>query len=206
MTTDHLDMPEDHMDELYHSNNPLVSFVHNNRLNNIKTLINKPNQKVLDAGCGEGHLIAKLKNKIPSNEYHGIDITKIALKKAKERCPYAKLSKQNLNKLNYKDETFDIIICTEVLEHIYEYKEVIEELKRTLKTGGTLILTFPNETLWTISRFLLRRKPIKVPDHVNSFTPNKIKVVTNLKPIKQINMPFHLPFIISLGSLIAFKK
>jgi hypothetical protein len=75
-----------------------------------------------------------------------------------------------------------------------------------LKKDGYLIITFPNETLWTISRFFLGRRPIKVPDHVASFTPRKMKKLVKLKLVKKINLPFRLLFFVSLGSLLKFRK
>ena len=199
-------MPKDHMDALYNSANPLVKFVHNQRLNQIVKMISCQNEKILDAGCGEGHLIQKLYLKNEKNSYYGIDIAKIALQEAKKRCPYAKLYKMNLSKINFQNESFDTIICTEVLEHIYEYKNVIKELKRVLKRNGDFIISFPNEILWTISRFFLRKKPIKVPDHVNHFMPNNIKSLMGLQLISKIGLPFKLPFSCSLNYLMKFKK
>lgn len=204
---DHLFMPKDHMNELYNSKNPLVKFIHAGRLNSIVKIIpRKSGLKILDAGCGEGHLIEKLYKNNSNNICYGIDITEIALQKAKERCPYAKFEKKDLSKIDFDDNFFDIVICTEVLEHIFEYKTVIEELKKVVKDDGYLIITFPNETLWTTGRFLLGRKPIKASDHVNSFNPNKISSAVNMKLIQQINLPFRLPFFLSLGCLMVFKK
>lgn len=200
-------MPEDHMDKLYNSKNPLVRFVHNNRLNYIINVTpNDDGLKILDAGCGEGHLIEKLFHKKNKNFYYGTDISETALRKAKQRCPFAEFKLINLSEMDFENNFFDVIICTETIEHILNYGEALKNLKRILKNDGYLIITFPNEILWTISRFFLGRKPIKVPDHVNSFTPNKIKSILKMKFVSQRNMPFKLPFFISLGCLLKFKK
>ena len=87
-----------------------------------------------------------------------------------------------------------------------DYQVVLNELKRVLKKGGFFLVTFPNEFLWTVSRFLLRRDPVKVPDHVNSFDPLQMKSLINLEVVKQIQLPFNMPFIMSLGSLMKFRK
>ncbi len=204
---DHLYMPENNMEEVYHSKNGLVSFVHNQRLEKIMECIPAGNElKILDAGCGEGHLIERLHEKNKHNEYYGADITDIAIQKFKERCSFATIKKMDLDNLQYADEMFDVVVCTEVLEHIYEYKDVIAELKRVTKKGGLLIITHPNEVLWTISRFLLGRNPIRVPDHVNAFTPGHIQKVVGYPRVNTINLPFGLPFAFSLGRLYEFKK
>ncbi|MCM2325890.1 MAG: class I SAM-dependent methyltransferase, partial [Candidatus Woesearchaeota archaeon] len=138
-------------------------------------------------------------------DYFGVDITDVALEKARKKCK-ANFTNQDLTKMSFKDETFDCVTCSEVLEHIYEYRKVLKELKRVLKKNGLLIITFPNETNWTISRFLLLRRPVKVPDHVNSFSPNQMKKDVGMRLAKQSNMPFGLPFFASLGSLMVFRK
>ena len=194
------------MENLYNSKNFLVRFVHCQRLDVIVNSVCCNNgMRVLDAGCGEGQLIEKLYEKNKSN-YYGADITEIALKKAKARCPFANFSEMNLADLKFEDGFFDVIIITEVLEHVIEYRAVVAELKRVLKKGGFLIVTFPNEFLWTVSRFLLGRRPIKVPDHVNSFNPSKIKKLIGMELITRKNLPFGGPFSFSLGGFMNFKK
>lgn len=204
---DHLHMPADHMENLYDSKNPLVKFVHLNRLKSISDQIStEKEQRILDAGCGEGHLLERLHRLSPHSHYYGVDITQAALEKAQERCPWATLKSANLSGTGFPPAYFDVVVCTEVLEHVYEYEAVIRELKRVLRPGGRLILTFPNETLWTCCRFLLGRKPVKVPDHVNSFSPRLMKAQVNLKLENQTNLPFRLPFFLSLSCLMEFRK
>ncbi len=202
-------MERDHMEKLYSSKNLLIKYIHMGRLKKIMSLIPKrKNIKILDAGCGEGQLLSMISKKFGSLnlKLYGTDITTISLKSAKKRIKNTKFSLQDLRNLDYKDEFFDIIICTEVIEHIPEYKKVLKELKRVLKKVGTLIISFPNEFLWTISRFFLRRKPIREPGHVNSFSPKKIIKEVNLKVKKRINIPFELPSFLALTRIIVFMK
>ena len=205
--TSHLYMPEDHMENLYDSANPLVKFVHLQRLDAIAKLIPRSEKIVfLDAGCGEGHLIERLYQQNPGREYYGVDITPAALEKAKERCSWGTFKQAYLSSTEFPDDFFDCIVCTEVIEHVNDYQTVIQELKRILKPGGSLMITFPNEVLWTVSRFLLKRKPVKVPDHINSFNPRVMNSLVNLKLERRQNLPFELPFFLSLGCLMKFIK
>ena len=207
MQTTPLHMPEDHMDELYNSKNFLVKYVHRNRLKNlVKTLPNEDGLKVLDAGCGEGHLLELLIKRNKNNIYYGIDLTPEALKKAKERCPDVRFIEGDLSKIDIEDSFFDFIICTETLEHVDAYQKVINEFKRLLKPGGYLVITFPNEFWWTVSRFLLGRRPIKVPDHINSFSPGSMQKYVSLPLVKSMGLPFSWSFWVSLGQLMKFKK
>lgn len=205
--TDYLFMPEDHMDELYNSGNPLVRFVHRQRLRVIANLLPATDGlRVLDAGCGEGHLTQQMQRRRPGGAYFGADATTVALDKARARCPFGTFHLVELSALDFADEFFDVIVATEVLEHVIHYEAVIGELKRVLKPGGLLIVTFPNEVLWTISRFVLRRRPVKIVDHVNSFSPQWMARLVGLPVVRQINLPFRLPFSISLGALMCFRK
>ncbi len=201
-------MEEDHMEKLYNSKNPFIKYVHFGRLKKIAELVpKKTNMKILDAGCGEGHLLFETSKFIDSsNKLYGIDILDVALKKAKERVKDGDFSLQNLENLKIKDNLFDVIMCTEVIEHIPNYKKVISELKRVLKKDGLLIISFPNENLWTICRFFLGRRPIKVPEHCNSFSPSDIINEVNLKVNKRINLPFGFPHFLSLTRILVFKK
>lgn len=201
-------MEEDHMEKLYNSKNPLIKYIHLGKLKKVIDLIpKKKNIKILDAGCGEGHLLFEVSKLIDSsNKLYGTDILDVALEKAKERVKGGSFSLQNLESLNFKNNSFDVIMCTDVIEHIPNYKKVLSELKRVLKEDGTLIISFPNETLWTISRFFLGRKPIKVPEHCNSFSPRDLINEVNLKVDKRFNIPFGLPHFLSLTRILVFKK
>lgn len=42
-----------------------------------------------------------------------------------------------------KEETYDVIVCTEVLEHVYDFQNAIKEMYRILKKGGTLLVSTP---------------------------------------------------------------
>jgi hypothetical protein len=50
---------------------------------------------------------------------------------------------QNLCALTYGDDTFDLMICNDVFEHVYDLPGAIEEIYRVLKPGGRLLATFP---------------------------------------------------------------
>ena len=202
-------MENDHMEKLYNSKNPLVRYIHVERLKKIVSLIPKQkNLKILDAGCGEGQLLLRIQKIFSSfnAELYGVDVTNVALERAKKRAPKSKFSLQDLKNLNYENNFFDVIICTEVIEHVPEYQKVLRELKRILKDRGVLIISFPNEPLWILSRFFLGRRPIKIPDHYNSFSPKKLIKEVNLKVKEKINIPFRLPSTMALTRIIVFEK
>jgi len=99
-------MPKNHMDKLYKSANPLVKYAHNNRLDSIVNNFSlKINSKVLDAGCGEGHLIERLSRK-NKNTYYGLDLTDVALEAAKSRVPNTVFTIGDITNLPFEDGFF----------------------------------------------------------------------------------------------------
>ena len=104
------------------------------------------NKKVLDVGCATGYLGKEFAKR--GAEVTGIDIAKAALKKASEVLSFVKLVDLNDGKLPFKDKTFDLIVASEVIEHLFKPSIILKEFKRVLKDDGKLIITTPNLLYW----------------------------------------------------------
>ena len=101
----------------------------------------EPNSKVLDVGCNGGTLGIHLINK--DCHVNGIDIVKELVELAKRRGIYAEEGcAEDLSR--YNDNSFDFVICGEVLEHLYDPYPAVEEAYRVLKPGGKYIFTVPH--------------------------------------------------------------
>jgi len=105
--------------------------------------VNKSNKnsKILDLGCGDGRCCA-IWNEI--GETSGIDLSTSAMKNARERYPFINFQSGNATNTSHNDNSFDIIISQEVIEHIAVQSEYIDECSRLLRGNGFLILTTPN--------------------------------------------------------------
>lgn len=122
----------------------------NNRMNVVLALAPlKKSDTVLDIGCswgGSSYYFMKLVNRIV-----GVDIDRDSMKDAKEILGknYYKFAPicSDATCLPFKEETFDIVMCIEIIEHITEDKLFIKELHRVLKKGGYLYLTTPNSSV-----------------------------------------------------------
>ncbi len=102
---------------------------------------------LLDIGCGNGRLYDFLKNE-PIN-YIGIDNNKKFLKIATNRYPKTKFKYADVTKLPFSAKSFDSIWCIAVLHHLPTKTlrlSACEEMKRTLKKSGSLMITVWN--LW----------------------------------------------------------
>jgi len=108
------------------------------------SLVVKKHQKFpanhLDIGSGSGDLISLLSSKIDVHS-RACDYTKELMQIPTVVVDIVDL---NLEKLPYEDGSFDIVTCTEVIEHLEHYRETIREMYRVLKEDGTLVVTTPN--------------------------------------------------------------
>ena len=97
--------------------------------NFLKHKIEDSNGLMLDVGCGEGRHIFGVMESYPQMKCIGIDPHKDSLKKAEEGYEYfqsisnagAEFMEASAYCLPFPDETFDLVVCSEVLEHLHEY-------------------------------------------------------------------------------------
>tara|TARA_R110000824_G_scaffold194375_5_gene376994 strand:+ start:4534 stop:5175 length:642 start_codon:yes stop_codon:yes gene_type:complete len=100
------------------------------------------NSIVLDIGCNTGLFAIPLQEK--KNCYvRGIDIVPELVEKAKKRGVRAEIGEaENLSQ--FENNKFDVVLCCEVLEHLFNPMHAISEIHRVLKVGGKLIVTVPH--------------------------------------------------------------
>jgi SAM-dependent methyltransferase len=119
--------------------------------------------RVLDAGCGGGrHLCEPFRT--PGVDVAGVDLNRGDLGKARgylslmagERSGRWVVAQADVTKLPFSDGSFDVVICSEVLEHIEDNRAAVRELVRVLKQGGDLVVTvprfWPERICWALSR------------------------------------------------------
>ena len=128
------------------SRNPLLRFLEIKRLKKIIKLGNiNRKDKILDLGCGEGFLISLLPK---TKKIIGVDISKIALKRAKKLLKHrsdVKLCWGDAQDLKFPNNFFDKIICSETLEHLPFPEKAMKEIHRLLKKNGIAIISIPDE-------------------------------------------------------------
>lgn len=137
--------------------------------------------KALDAGCGDGVYLRNL-SRINKIKFFGMDYNDLRVLRAKNNvdCKIALLN-GNLHNIPIKDNVFDIILLSQVLEHVDDDRVVLREMFRTLNFNGMLILGIPNEgcLFAKIRNNITQRSILKETDHVNFYTERKI--ITKLR-------------------------
>ena len=122
-----------------------------------------PKGTMLDLGCGEGRHIFGLMEKFPDLKCIGLDPHIESLDKAFEGLKFLEsISNTKTNFLSgsayslpFSDDSFDLVVCSEVLEHLHDYKDAIKEINRVLKPGGQFLASvpaeFPEKICWLLS-------------------------------------------------------
>jgi SAM-dependent methyltransferase len=100
-------------------------------------------RRLLDAGCGEGHVTGWLAEALPECAITGVEGRPEALAAFRERNPGLQAVEGNLHALPFPDASFQLVVCTEVLEHLTEPAQALRELGRVC--SGHLLLTVPHE-------------------------------------------------------------
>ena len=165
-------------------------------------------KNIADIGCGEGITLQKLINKYRDKNILGIDVMTENVDICKQNNLPVILS--DVYDLKIKDESIDLCIFSEVIEHLDNVGLALENIKRILKPGGDLIIVFPNNTFFKIARiiFLKFKEAFAEYGHVNHFSPRsigKILGMAGFEIIKIKNIPFGF-WILSLHCLILARK
>jgi methionine biosynthesis protein MetW len=118
------------------------------RLNKSLDLIAKQRpSRVLDVGCGNGVFSQRIQ-KATGAVVSGIDISLKSAEQAQARGVDARQCDVDEDGICYDAETFDLVFCGEVIEHIFDPDRLLEEIWRVLIPGGHLVISTPNLAAW----------------------------------------------------------
>jgi ubiquinone/menaquinone biosynthesis C-methylase UbiE len=122
-------------------NKPIIG-PHNRFIQRFMSSYLRIDQHILDVGCGVGNCLHLIDRK----GCFGIDVEINALKTAKKYCINSRFLVASCLNLPFRDETFDLAVMFEVIEHLRAgtEKQAIAEIQRILKGSGLLLLSTPN--------------------------------------------------------------
>ena len=104
----------------------------------VKLMPRNSQLRILDVGCGDGVLLSL----IGKGRLYGVDPDQDSLDFAAAKIK-AKLVRAKAEKLPFSNNFFDVVVATEIIEHLSQPERLIAEAKRVLRQGGRLILTTP---------------------------------------------------------------
>ena len=119
--------------------------------------------RVLDAGCGVGWGSALLVQ-AEASEVIGVDLDPEAVEDARRRVPAATFVVGDLLDLPFEDDSFDVVVCFEAIEHTGDTERTLDQLSRVLRPNGLLFVSSPNPAVY----------PPGNPFHLNEETPAEL--------------------------------
>jgi SAM-dependent methyltransferase len=121
-------------------------------------------KRILDVGCGPG--VQFLKH-VASNEVHGVDISQYALEEAAKNGLIPHQVTLGDEPLPFGDNSFDIVIATDIFEHLFDPLALLFEIKRVMKDDALLIASVPNHFLWWMLIRMMLNKGLVLPYHTD---------------------------------------
>lgn len=106
-------------------------------------------RRALDVGCGQGELLRELERALPGATVDGADLSEQSLRDTRAENPAAELFVVDLSAaalettLAARLGAYDLVVCSEVVEHIDDDAGAVGRLAQLLAPGGTLIVTVP---------------------------------------------------------------
>ncbi len=176
----------------------------------------KKNKKILDIGCGAGTIALYCGSK--GNNVLGIDISAEAIRAAKKSASFLELNNVKFETRNFPVEypkaKYDLIICTEVIEHLEDDKKALKTIYKLLSPNGIAIISTPSRNA-PLYRLGLANGFDKRVGHLRRYSLENLielskqcgfKVVTDYKQEGIIrNSLFILPYFGELIRLIKFQ-
>lgn len=163
---------------------------------------------IADIGCGEGMLLEKMIRKFPAAKVFGIDPSPENRRICKERG--LEVYNGSVYNLELDDASVDCILFVEVVEHLKDEGLAMKEIRRVLKKDGALVLLFPHDSIFKLTRILTFkfREAFYDAGHVKQWTPEAMEKLLDSSGFEIIfkkNLPFYL-WMTSLHCLLVAKK
>lgn len=108
----------------------------------IRSLDARPEHRILDVGCGTGHLLARL----PGAQRHGVDLSPRMVQRALLNLGSAATVVQgDAEKLPYEEGCFDRVIASSLFSHVLHPEQVVAEVRRVARPGGRVVISVCDE-------------------------------------------------------------
>ena len=163
---------------------------------------------ILDIGCGEGLTLEKIVKFFPDRRIWGVDTEPENIEICRKHgLPVVQTS---VFALPFPKNSIDCVLFSEVIEHLDAPEDAIREIQRILKPQGKMIIIFPNDLMFKVSRLMVGmfREAFYDPGHVMQWTPSGMRNLLSkydLSIAASSNLPFAF-WRISLHHLVVAEK
>lgn len=125
-------------------------------------------KSVLELGCGEGYLLTKIAQAYPSIPLLGLDNNQAAVDEGHRIFPKLKLDVGDIYNIAQPDGSWDVVVASEVMEHLEQPIKALEELRRV--SSRYVLLSVPHEPWFRLGNFARGRHVRRFgnhPEHIN---------------------------------------
>ena len=132
--------------------------------------------RILDVGCGVGHITANVLRAFPNAEVSGVDYSLTAIARACELCSEIDFAVADVHILPFAATYFDVVVCNNTWEHVPNPLLMLGAIQKVLKRGGLLVVSTPSRyRLWNLVRVVMGR-PVELmsPNHVTEYSVGQI--------------------------------
>jgi len=140
---------------------------------------------VLDIGCSSGGFLGYLKS--GPWKLHGIEASLPTAERARATTGADVFAGDVLDAV-FPPGNFDVITCMDVLEHLYEPREVLRKVCKWLKPGGIFYVFVPNVMSWEARIFRSYWYGLDLPRHLHHFSANSLAALATSVGLRQVHM------------------
>lgn len=158
--------------------------------------------RVLELGCGRGHLTKRLQEL-------GLDVTGVdANAEAVAHGVTDGLRPMVAEALDFPDQTFDALVSFHMIEHVVPIRDALSEMYRVMRPGAHALLVYPAEPFrgaysWPGS-IVLHGTPFRAREiHVHKLNPARLRAMTDGVGFEHLHSEFHLRFTPQYASVLA---
>ncbi|MEX1667976.1 class I SAM-dependent methyltransferase [Zhongshania guokunii] len=142
-------------------------------------------KRFIDIGCNAGFAVEAARSL--GLDALGIDLDNASIDFARRQYPLAKFQTIAAENLASQGESFDIIYCCEVIEHLANPHTFLDALYAMLNDGGVLFLTTPDIAHFSVKRNLLEWTAIRPPEHLLYFAKASLKQLLEAHQFSKVN-------------------
>jgi ubiquinone/menaquinone biosynthesis C-methylase UbiE len=195
-------VPVGNVYDKYHSDNPITRWLMRRFFSAFDDLTGRiAFDNVLEVGCGEGELLRHLLERHEVEVSAACDIEEDILRKAAALNPTSTVNLGNIEQLDYPDDSYDLVIACEVLEHVENPYQALRELVRVSRRH--VLISVPCEPLWRVLN-VLRGRYLRdlgnTPGHIQHWSAWRfVSLAATALNVRQVRRP--LPWTMLLGEV-----
>jgi len=163
---------------------------------------------ILEAGCGTGYISECITNlfDVSKTKITAFDLDEKKVQIAQNRVQNIDFFSASIYDIPFPDDSFDLVISTEVLEHLDAPEKALSEVLRVSKKH--ILVSVPDEPIWRITK-MLRGKYLRdfgnTPGHIKHWSKRSFKAFLNSQcDVREIKTPF--PWLMALCAKVDLNE